>query len=62
MESDAFADPLAGDGDCPSAISKRDPITPMNTAANFMSIGLFRIALCLRSHMDDLPEHIQDHR
>ena len=38
MESYAFAEPLAGDGDCPPAISKRDSITTMNTAANFISL------------------------
>ena len=43
MESDAFAEPLAGDGDCPFALSERDSITTMNTAANFVSVGPFRM-------------------
>ena len=45
MESDAFAELLAGDGDCPPAISKRASITAMNTAANFISLGPFRMSL-----------------
>ena len=45
MESDAVAEPFAGDGDCPFAISKRDSITAMNTAANFVSLGPFRMSL-----------------
>jgi hypothetical protein len=52
---------MAGDGDCPFAISKRDSITT-NIAANLVSVGPFRISLILRSHIDDLPEHLQDHR
>ncbi len=35
VESDGFAEPLAGDGDCPFAVSDRDSITAMNTAENF---------------------------
>src|SRR6476646_2182148 len=31
MESDAFAEPAAGDGDCPFAISKRGSITTMTS-------------------------------
>src|SRR6185436_6353215 len=57
VESDAFAE-VAGDGDCPFAISKRDSITT-NTAANFVSVGPFRMSLILGSHIDDLPEHLQ---
>src|SRR4029077_13676559 len=60
-ESDAFPEPLAGDGDCPLATSKRDSITT-NTAANFVNFVPFRMSLILRSHIDDLPEHLQDHR
>src|SRR6478672_3882755 len=60
-ESDAFAEPLAGDGDCPFAISKRDSITTVSTAVNFVSVDPFRMSLILRSHIDDLPEHFQDH-
>jgi len=41
MESAA----LAGDGDCPSAASKKTSLTAMNTAANFISRGPFRILL-----------------
>src|SRR4029077_12850042 len=59
-ESDAFQESVAGDGDCPFAISKRDSITT-NTAATFVSVGPFRISLILRSRIDDLPEHLQDH-
>src|SRR6476469_721839 len=43
MESDAFAELLAAEGDCPSAISERASITAMKTAANFVSLGPFRI-------------------
>jgi hypothetical protein len=59
MDSDAFAELLAGDGDCPSAVSERASITAMNTAANFISLGPFRMSLILGSHIDDLPEHLQ---
>ena len=45
MESDAFAELLAGDGDCPSAVSERASITAMNTAANFISPGPFLMSL-----------------
>src|SRR6476646_587783 len=55
MESDAFAEPAAGDGDCPFAISNRDSITTKTTAPNFISVVLFRISLILCSHIDDLP-------
>src|SRR6188472_4430710 len=41
MESAA----LAADGDCPSAISKRTSLTAINTAANFISGGPFRMLL-----------------
>src|SRR6476646_4913687 len=47
MESDGFAELLAGDGDCPSAVSERASITAMNTAANFISLGPFRMSLIL---------------
>src|SRR6476659_1752148 len=57
----AFAE-MAGDGDCPFALSKRASITAMNIAVNLVSVGPFRISLILRSHIDDLPEHLQDHR
>src|SRR6478609_153029 len=57
MESDG----LAGDGDCASAVSKRTSLTLMNTAANFIRLGPFHMLLSLRSHIDDLPEHIQGH-
>src|SRR5205814_7480274 len=40
MESDAFPEPLAGDGDCPSAVSERASITAMNTAANFVRAAM----------------------
>jgi hypothetical protein len=43
MESDAFAELLAAEGDCPSAISEGVSITAMKTAANFVSLGPFRI-------------------
>jgi hypothetical protein len=43
--SDAFPEPSAGDGDCPFALSKRDSITAVNTAANFISVGPFRMSL-----------------
>jgi hypothetical protein len=43
MESDAEL--LAGDGDCPSAVSEMASITAMNTAANFVSLGPFRMSL-----------------
>ena len=33
----------AAEGDCPSAISERASITAMKTAANFVSLGPFRI-------------------
>jgi len=55
MEPDA----LDGDGDCPSAVSKRTSLTAMNTAENFISLGPFRMSLILGSHIDDLPEHLQ---
>ena len=45
MESDPFAELLAGDGDCPSAVSESASITAMNTAANFVSLGPFRMSL-----------------
>ena len=52
---------VAGDDDCPSAVRERVSITTMNTPANFVSVNPFRISLILRSHIDDLPEHLQDH-
>jgi hypothetical protein len=58
MESDALAELLAGDGDCPSAVSERASIMALNTAANFVSLGPFRMSLILgllRSYIDDLP-------
>ena len=61
MESDAFAERLAGDGDCPSALSERDSITAMNTAANFVSLGPFHISQILSWLIDDFPEVVQDH-
>src|SRR3954451_8904876 len=57
MESDASA----GDGDCASELSKRTSLTAMNTAANFISRGPFRMLLSLRSHNHDLREGIQGH-
>ena len=45
MEPGSFEEPLAGDGDCPSAVSERTSITAMNTAANFVSLGGFRMSL-----------------
>jgi hypothetical protein len=47
MDSDAFAEALAGDGDCPAAVSDTTLITAMNTAANFDSLGPFRMSLIL---------------
>ena len=46
-ELDAFAELLAGDDDCPSAVSERASIVAMNTAANFVSLGAFRMSLIL---------------
>src|SRR5262245_32298680 len=48
IESDAFAEPLAGGGDCASAVSDRASIAAMNTAANFVSLGPFRMSSILR--------------
>jgi len=59
VESDALAE-VEGDGDCPLAISKSDSNTT-NTAANFVSVGPFRMSVILRSPGDDFPEHLQDH-
>src|SRR6478752_7138712 len=56
VESDAFEE-VAGDGDCPFAISKRDSIT--TNTSNFVSVGASRMSLILGSHIDDLPEHLQ---
>jgi len=55
----AYFAEVAGDGDCPFALSKRDSITTMTTAANFVSVGPFRMSLILSSQIDDLPEHLQ---
>jgi predicted secreted protein len=60
-ELDAFAELLAGDGDCPFAISKSDSITTVNTAANLVSVGPFRMSVILRWPVDGLPQHLQDH-
>src|SRR5436190_8218391 len=44
-KSDRWSEWLAGDADCPSGISRRDSITTMNTAVNFIRAGRFRISL-----------------
>src|SRR3954465_5774989 len=44
-KSDRCSEWLAGDAECRSTISRRDSITTMNTAVNFISAGQFRISL-----------------
>ena len=47
IEPDVFAKLLAGDGDCSPAVSDTASIAAMNTVANFISLGPFRMSLIL---------------
>src|SRR3954470_8457797 len=58
-KTDRCSEWLAGDADCPSAISRRDSITTMNTAVNFIRAGPFRISLIFTVGRSMVAKHTQ---